>query len=91
MSSSIVELNSLLDSLKQGDLSALSREVILLINKETTRILSIKEEHSHQDIIKMGMIIMISNILYNNTSIDILPLDDGLYDLLLELYKKYKS
>ena len=89
MSSSIVELNSLLDSLKQGDLSALSREVILLINKETTRILSIKEEHSHQDIIKMGMIIMISNILYNNTSIDILPLDDGLYDLLLELYKKY--
>lgn len=35
-------------------------------------------------------ILEISNILYNNTDVTILPLDDGVYDLLLELYKKYR-
>ena len=34
----------------------------------------------------MNKIIMISNILYNNTSRDILPLEDGVYDLLLVRY-----
>lgn len=89
MASSIVELNNLIDSLKKGDLSALSREIVLLINEESMRILSIKENHSQEDIVKMGMIVLICNILYNNTSIDLLPLEDGVYDLLLELYKKY--
>ena len=35
------------------------------------------------------MILRISNIAYNNTSQDVLPLDDGLYDQLLVLYKNY--
>lgn len=35
------------------------------------------------------LILRISNIAYNNTSIDTLPLDDGIYDQLLVLYSKY--
>lgn len=35
------------------------------------------------------LIINISNIAYNNTSNDVLPLDDGIYDQLLVIYKKY--
>ena len=35
------------------------------------------------------LILRISNLLYNNSSIDTLPLDDGLYDQLLVIYKKY--
>lgn len=34
-------------------------------------------------------ILRISNIAYNNTSCDILPLDDGLYDQLLVMYRGY--
>lgn len=34
-------------------------------------------------------ILWISNVLYNNTSSDLLLLDDGVYDLLLEFYKSY--
>lgn len=34
-------------------------------------------------------IIRISNIAYNNTSREILPLDDGIYDQLLVVYSKY--
>jgi NAD-dependent DNA ligase len=41
------------------------------------------------DIIVANLILRISNIAYNNTSIDILPLDDGVYDQLLVLYSKY--
>lgn len=88
MPNSIVILNDLLDSLKQGSLSGLTREVILLINEESTRMLN-NNTHSKEDINIMDLIIKISNILYNNTSMDLLPLDDGIYDLLLELYKNY--
>lgn len=35
------------------------------------------------------LILRISNIAYNNTSADVLPLDDGIYDQLLVIYKKY--
>jgi len=34
-------------------------------------------------------IIRMSNIAYNNTSATVLPLDDGIYDQILVLYKKY--
>lgn len=36
-----------------------------------------------------SIIIDISNIAYNNTSFDVLPLDDGVYDQLLVIYKNY--
>jgi DNA ligase (NAD+) len=35
------------------------------------------------------LILRISNIMYNDTSDDVLPLDDGVYDQLLERYKYY--
>ena len=34
-------------------------------------------------------ILRISNFLYNNSSINVLPLDDGIYDQLLVIYKRY--
>lgn len=34
------------------------------------------------------IILRISNLLYNNTSLDVLPLDDGIYDQLISKYKK---
>ena len=33
-------------------------------------------------------ILVISNILYNNTDMDILPLEDGIYDLVVVKYNK---
>lgn len=34
-------------------------------------------------------IIMICNVLYNRTDLNVQPIEDGVYDLLLELYKRY--
>ena len=41
------------------------------------------------DVNDLGNIIEIGNITYNNTDKELLPIEDGLYDLLLEKYKLY--
>ena len=46
---------------------------------------------SKQDVITVLHMLNISDILYNNSSINILPLDDGLYDQLLILFKQYED
>lgn len=83
-------LNSIIQSLKSSSLELINSKNILLINRLTTEQLE-KEQHTQEDILIMGMILHISNILYNNTDRNMLPLEDGVYDLLIELYKKYIS
>lgn len=59
-----------------------------LINEEVLRLLSIPDNLlSQYDIDDMNTILIISNILYNNTSQNVLPLEDGIYDLLIVKYK----
>ena len=58
------------------------------MNDETVRLLSTPDEDITQDDINtMFALISISNILYNNTSQNVLPLEDGIYDLLVVKYK----
>ena len=59
-----------------------------LINEEVLRLLSIPDNLlSQYDIDDMNTILIISNILYNNTSQSVLPLEDGVYDLLVVKFK----
>lgn len=59
-----------------------------LINEEVLRLLSIPDDKlSQYDLDDMNTILTISNILYNNTSQNVLPLEDGIYDLLIVKYK----
>lgn len=83
----MVNINYVLRQIQNGNLSVL-KDSTELINNKALFLLDSKT-HSEKDIMEMGMIIRISNILYNNSDIDILPLEDGVYDLLLELYKTY--
>lgn len=58
------------------------------MNEEVMNLLSIPDESVNQDDLdKMNTILIISNILYNNTSQNVLPLEDGVYDLLIVKYK----
>lgn len=41
------------------------------------------------DVNDLALILNLCNILYNNTDMDPLPIEDGVYDLLLEKYKTY--
>ncbi len=81
-------LINILFKLQQCDISVINRDTTLLINNKAMEILNTKDVTPEQ-IYDMENIIWISNILYNNTDNDNLPLEDGVYDLLLELYKKY--
>ena len=58
------------------------------MNEEVVNLLNIPNENiSQYDLDNMNLILTISNILYNNTSQNILPLEDGMYDLLVVKYK----
>ena len=85
----ITVLNNILKSLKSGSLKMITTESSIAINNMTMEILSIPDKHTVDQITQMGLILYISNILYNNTDREILPLEDGVYDLLLVLYKNY--
>ena len=83
-------LANILDSLRSGDLSKVTADSVKRINGITMTILGIpNQDISESDKIKMRLIIIISNILYNNTGKEMLVLDDGVYDLLLEKYKNF--
>ena len=59
-----------------------------IINQEVVRLLSIPDDKlSELDISDMCTILTISNIIYENTSKNILILEDGVYDLLMVKYK----
>lgn len=58
------------------------------MNQDTVSILS-KPKWNSKDIEKAKSILRISNMLYNNTDRELLVLEDGVYDILLEKYKIY--
>lgn len=86
------KLNAILQALMDADLSCLNSNNIIAVSNETTRLLNIPDNNiTEYDVACMKIIILISQIAYNNTDKTILFLDDGVYDLLLEKYKKYDS
>jgi NAD-dependent DNA ligase len=85
----IDRLNGIVNSLKQGNLSVIDLDVRKFMNSLTVALLNLETTPNAQDIMKMGILIHISNILWNNTDKSMMPLEDGMYDLLLDLYKIY--
>lgn len=84
----IVSLKQSLEKITNGDLSDIYNVnysiwmtgiAISLINASGWR---------EKDRVVADLILKISNILYNNTSMDVLPLDDGIYDQLVVQYSK---
>lgn len=82
-------LQSMLDGLKLGKLDCMKNvDAITGINTEVVRLIN-QPNWTEVDKITAKLVLEISNILYNNTDGVILLLDDGVYDMLLEGYKKY--
>lgn len=86
----IQKLNDILHRLMNGDLSCLNSENIMFISDLAMRILDTPVLDDTMVAI-MDQIIQISQIVYNNTDRDVLFLDDGVYDLLLEKDKEYNK
>lgn len=77
--------------LLSGDLTDItSVETVLLLNTRAMELLE-KEPLNQKDVADLTSILNICNILYNNTDIDPLPIEDGLYDLLMVKIRRYDS
>lgn len=79
-------IKSMLDDLLVGDDNVDDYH----INVRTNRLLALQQP-AESDIVTADNIIKISNILFNNTDRMILPLDDGMYDLLMVWIQRYKE
>lgn len=78
-------LSKCLKNLNNGSLADITIEFCDYMNKMALEFLS-KEEESKEDIENAYGILFISNILYNNTTRTMLPLEDGVYDILVTRY-----
>lgn len=61
---------------------------IKYMNEEAMRLLN-TDPLTKEQVNTLNNLIQISNILYNNTDRNVLPLEDGVYDLLVEKLKQY--
>jgi len=81
-------LKRILNQLMEADLSCLSSNNIIKVSDYAISLLN-RPVLDEYDQMCASTIIMISQIVYNNTDRSVLFLDDGVYDLLLEKYKQY--
>ena len=78
-------LKYIFSELCKGNISVINNDSTVLINTVASSILSNKTINK-LDIEMASYIIRISYLLYENTDRDMLPLEDGVYDLLVALY-----
>ena len=83
-----LELQVIFEELIKGHSGVLTNNIRKMLSDKAIEFIQ-KQNHSESDISQMKTLLMICNILYNRTDMLILPVEDGVYDLLLEAYKKY--
>lgn len=81
-------MNALFEELMSGNSSMLTLFNIQTLNSIAMTIYSM-ETLGKTEVEILRKIIMCCNVLYNRTDLNILPIEDGVYDLLLEKYKTY--
>ena len=77
----------ILDGIKKNN--EIPLEIMMEISADAIYLIEHPNFWSDNDIQIADYIIRISNFLYNNSSMEIIPLDDGIYDQLLVIYKRY--
>ena len=85
-------MKQILERLKKGDISILNVSTSIYINSAIVDILNTPfeslTEYQKQTVEDL---IIIGNIIYTNSVTEYInPIDDGMYDLLMEIYKKIK-
>lgn len=78
--SSLIDHNSLKEVYQVDNIKILSQITEYILNQESL---------NKDEVELLSKVLDIANITYNDTDNIILPIEDGVYDLLLEKYKKY--
>lgn len=76
------------DMLKNGNLECMTQDAIQYLNSMAMYEYNLPNL-TDTDIRILDYIIKICNLLYNNTPLQMLPIEDGVYDLILEKLKVY--
>lgn len=84
------KISEILEDLKRGKVEAINYSNSSIVNSKAVELLN-KSELNEEDLSIAKEILDISNILYNNTDRELLFLEDGIYDLLIVLYSRYKG
>lgn len=81
-----MNLKYIFDELSKGNLDVLTIEVRAYISEMAMKLYTTNEvtPEYYND---LEYLIWICNLTYNRTSMDVLPVEDGVYDILLEKYK----
>lgn len=81
------KLKEIYDSLLQGNIN------LAYINKQLMNHMAVelleKTDLSNDDVEQLRLLLLIGNVTYNNMDTDYLPIEDGVYDLLIEKYRRY--
>ena len=86
----VTDILSILDNVTKGDFSKVCDvSVMTETNKIILELITHPNAWTQEDIQYVDAVIRISNIMYNNSTLHTLLLDDGVYDQLLVIYKKY--
>ena len=85
----IFKLKYIYEELKNGNIKIIDMNNKIFLNNEAMRLLNLDNLNS-DDLECLDLIIRISNAVYHNVNNDTLvPIDDGIYDLLMVLISKY--
>lgn len=85
----INRLNYIYQELLNGNIRILDINNKIFLNEEAQRLLSLSTLEAN-DINSLDLLIKISNVVYHNIDNDsLVPIDDGVYDLLMVLISKY--
>lgn len=87
----ISKLKYIYEELKCGNIRIIDMTNKIFLNNEAMRLLNL-ELLSNDDIQCLDLLIRISNAVYHNVNNDsLVPIDDGVYDLLMVLISKYMN
>ncbi len=84
-----MNLEFIYDRILKGDLTLVYQNR-LQINQLIEYLLG-KDQLSTDEIHQLEMLIKIGNAVYNNLDTDNIPIEDGVYDLLIEKFKRYNN
>ena len=85
----MLKFNKIYNSLISGSISDLTVTNIIRMNNYYYKLLN-QNILTQEELDDIQQVLIMSNILWNNTDKDMLILDNGVYDLLLEKYRLYR-
>lgn len=88
----LYRLQNIFNEILKGNLGIIDLDNQIFISSMSTFLLNLDNQSYIDNPVqkeKLRYLLYVCNVLYNRSDMDVLPVEDGVYDLLLEIYKRY--